>query len=288
MVQDVSFLTGIRSSSRCALGVGVHNAITACLAERAGFDVLWLSSLEVSVAKLLPDANLITFSEVTSILREIRRATTLPIIVDAENGYGSDETAVRAALEFASSQATAICLEDYAFPKRGSFYEGVNRRLEDIDTFRRKLKRVRQAVNNGLEIIARTEGLVAGLGARETIDRVHAYIEAGADAIFVQTSASTEQDFKTVINEIKLLTPIVITPTALPDVTAAQFNMMGVDMVIYSNVIMRTIIRAVREGLRELKEEQRLKGVQSRMASLGDLFELTNAYEWIGELKPDA
>src|SRR2546430_1988458 len=133
MIEDVGYLEGLRSAGCPVLGVGVHNAITASLVERAGFDVLWLSSLEVSTAKLLPDANVITFSEVAHTIREIRRATTLPIIVDADNGYGSDETAMRAAQEFRDAGATAICLEDNAFPKRGSFYTGVGRQLEDRD-----------------------------------------------------------------------------------------------------------------------------------------------------------
>src|SRR5437660_3286386 len=111
MNRGIGYLEDIRSSGCPVVGVGVHNAVTAELVERAGFDALWLSSLEVSTSKLLPDANVITFSEVAQILREIKSKVTLPIIVDADNGYGSDETAMRAAQEFRDAGATAICLE---------------------------------------------------------------------------------------------------------------------------------------------------------------------------------
>lgn len=283
MIGDVGKLANIRSSGHYALGVGVHNAVTASLAERAGFDVLWLSSLEVSTEKVLPDANVITFSEVANILREIKRATTLPIIVDADNGYGSDETAMRAAQEFCFAGATAICLEDNAFPKRNSFYVGIDRQLEDIDTFCQRIQKVRRTVGTSLEIIARTEGLVAGLEAEETIKRAYAYIGAGADAIFVQTKKSPMGDFENVLNEIRGRVPIVTTPTALPGVSAGQLNSMGVDVIIFSNVIMRTIIKSVSEVLSALLVKQSLNEVQDRIASLEELIELTRAYDWFSK-----
>lgn len=281
MIQQPGYLADIRSSGHYVLGAGVHNAVTASLVERAGFDVLWLSSLEVSTVKLLPDVNVITFSEVAQILREIKRATKLPIIVDAETGYGSDGTAMRAAQEFQDAGATAICLEDNAFPKRGSFYSAVDRQLEDTQTFCWRIKKVRQLVGDHLDIIARTEGLVAGRGVRETIERARAYSEAGADALFVQTNASTTEDFMRVLSEVRDLAPIVITPTALPQVTAPQLHTMGADVIIFSNVVMRTIIKAVSEALTELKVEQRLGKVRGRIASLEELFELTRAYDWL-------
>ncbi|HJT59507.1 MAG TPA: isocitrate lyase/phosphoenolpyruvate mutase family protein [Ktedonobacteraceae bacterium] len=286
MMNYTDFLSNLRASGHYALGVGVHNAVTAGLAERAGFDALWLSSLEVSTAKLLPDINLINLTEVASILREIRQATTLPIIVDADNGYGSDETAIRAAQEFTFAGATAICFEDNAFPKRGSFYEGVSRRLEDTDTFCRRIERVRQAVEGHAEIIARTEGLIAGLSVSETIKRVHAYVEAGANAVFIQTNKARAEDFFSVLSEVRMLAPIVITPTTLPETPASEFHAQGVDVIIYSNVVMRTIARTVSQTLTDLREKQFLGSVTDQIAPLEDLFELTHVGDWIDRSQP--
>ncbi len=280
MFEDIRKLANIGSSVHYALGAGVHNAVTASLVERAGFDVLWLSSLEISTAKLLPDANVITFNEVSDILREIKRTTNLPIMVDADNGYGSDETAIRAAQEFCAAGATAICLEDNAFPKRNSFYVGIERHLEDIEIFCQRIKKVRQRVDPRLEIIARTEGLVAGRGAKETIERAYAYIEAGADALFVQSGKFTKEDFESVLREIKGNVPIITTPTALPEVSAERLHAMGVDIIIFSNVVIRTIIKSVSEVLSTLLYKQNFGGVQDRMLPLEDLFEITHAYDW--------
>src|SRR2546421_619817 len=140
-------LAGTRDSGAYILGVGVHNAATARLVERAGFGVLWLSSLEISTAKALPDANVITSVEVS-------------------------------------------------------------------------------------EIIARTEALVAGLGVAEAVERARAYVEAGADAIFVQTNTSTIAEFEWVLGEIHMFAPIVIAPTALPNVPAARLHGLGADVII--------------------------------------------------------
>lgn len=280
------FLSNLRSSGHYALGAGVHNAITAGLAERADFDALWLSSLEVSTSRLLPDVNIITLTEVASILREIYLATNLPIIVDADNGYGSDETARRAAQEFAFAGATAICFEDNAFPKRGSFYEDVERRLEDTDTFSRRIERVKRAAEGRAEIIARTEGLIAGLSISETIKRIRAYVKAGADAVFIQTNRARAEDFRTVLSEVRMLAPIVITPTTLPETPASEFYEQGVDVIIYSNVVMRTIVRAVSQTLLDLREKQFLGSVSDQMASLENLFELTRVSDWIDRSKP--
>lgn len=274
-------LKQVREEGRYALGVGVHNAFTASLAERAGFEVLWLSSLEASTASLLPDINIITHTEMARICREIRATTDLPLFVDADNGYGSDETAVRAAREFASSGATAICVEDNAFPKRGSFYRGVKRSLEDIDDFSRRIEAVKRSAGQSMEVIARTEGLVAGLGLEETVRRARAYAEAGADGIFVQTNGATLEDFEKVLAKVGTLAPIVVTPTALPDTPADELHGMGVDVIIFANVVMRAVTRGVGDALAVLYRERRIAATGDRIAPLEALFELTDAYAWL-------
>ena len=274
-------LAGIRDSGAYILGVGVHNAATARLVEHAGFGVLWLSSLEISTAKALPDANVITSVEVAEIAREIRRATRLPMIVDADNGYGSNETAVRAAQAFHAAGVAAMCIEDNAFPKRNSFYQGIDRQLEDAAAFGGRIRAIRRAVGDDrFEIIARTEALVAGLGVAEALERARAYVEAGADAIFVQTNTSTIAEFEWVLGEIHMFAPIVIAPTALPNVPAARLHGMGADVIIYSNVVIRTIAKALSQTLASLSEAQCLGPLYDDIASMEAIFELSGAYDW--------
>jgi phosphoenolpyruvate phosphomutase len=269
------------------LAVGVHSAITARLAELAGFDAVWVSSLEVSTEKGLPDFNLITIPEMAMCVREVRRTTALPILVDGDNGYGSGDTWVRAAQEYAAAGAAAMCVEDYRFPKRGSFYNDVDRGLEDLPVFARRIERVKKAVPE-LALIARTEALVAGLGAAEAKRRARAYVAAGADALFIQTIGSTISEFISVLDSLKGLSPIVVTPTKMAETGAAELHQMGADVIIYSNVVIRTMITALRASLTELRASEKLVAVDDRMAALADIFELTDAQAWLTDQQLEA
>jgi 2-methylisocitrate lyase-like PEP mutase family enzyme len=263
-----------------AIGVGVHSAITARIAERTGFDVLWLSGLEVSAERALPDLNVITLTEMAAELREVARASSLPVFVDGDNGYGSDELMLRAACMFAEAGATAMCVEDNEFPKRNSFYRGVGRSLEDVRVFARRIELVRGRVPQ-LKLIARTEALVAGLGPDEAVIRARAYVDAGADAVFIQTITSTVGEFELVLERLRGTIPIMVTPTKMPGVLAADLHQMGADVIIYSNVVMRTVIASLERCLSDLRRAERLSAVFDQMAHLEALFELTSTDDWL-------
>jgi 2-methylisocitrate lyase-like PEP mutase family enzyme len=266
-----------------AVGVGVHSAITARIAERTGFEVLWLSGLEVSAERALPDLNVITLTEMAAELREVARASSLPVFVDGDNGYGSDELMLRAAAMFAESGATAMCVEDNEFPKRNSFYTGVGRSLEDIRVFSRRLELVRVRVPQ-LKLIARTEALVVGMGPDEAVIRARAYADSGADAVFIQTVTSTVAEFENVLERLRGTMSIMVTPTKMPGVLAADLHEMGADVIIYSNVVMRTIIASLERCLADLRQAERLSAVFDQMAHLETLFELTSTEDWLANV----
>jgi 2-methylisocitrate lyase-like PEP mutase family enzyme len=263
-----------------ALGVGVHNALTAALAETAGFDVLWLSSFELSTTFLLPDANLITLTEVGRLARDVCQASSLPLIVDADNGYGSDESALRALREFSSAGAAAMCLEDARYPKRCSFYTSVERDLEPVEDFCRRIERLVQRAGD-VKIVARTEGLVGGLGFHATSDRIRRYIDAGSDAVFVQTGAATVPEFNAILSTFKGHVPLVVTPTALPDTTASELHERGANIVIYANLAIRGVVKVVSDLFATVVQRQSLGAVEDAIVPMETIFELTKADEWI-------
>jgi phosphoenolpyruvate phosphomutase len=263
-----------------ALGVGVHNALTASLAETAGFEVLWLSSFELSTTFLLPDANLITLTEVGRLAREVCQASSLPLIVDADNGYGSDESALRALREFSSAGAAAMCLEDSRYPKRCSFYASVERGLEPVDDFCRRIERLVQRAGD-VKIVARTEGLIGGLGLDGTSDRIRRYVDAGAQAVFVQTGAATDAEFGAILSAFKGQVPLVVTPTALPDMPASHLYELGANVVIYANLAIRGVVKAVGDLFTTVVRHQSLGAVRDAIVPMETIFELTKADEWI-------
>ncbi len=262
------------------IGIGVYDALGAQLVEHAGFGALWLSGLEVSSSKGLPDRNLVTSTEMLAVVQEIRGLSALPILVDADNGYGSDETAARAACQFAAAGATAMSIEDNAFPKRNSFMIAADRALEDADVFADRIRAMRAELDERglrLELIARTEALVAGLGSEEALARLALYRDAGADALFVQFTTTSADEFLELLPAACRLGPVVIAPTKLPEITAPEFHALGVTIVLFANVGVRCRTRSEAGMLARLAERGRLADVESELLSIAQLFALTAA-----------
>jgi phosphoenolpyruvate phosphomutase len=272
--------TAQSENGRVTVGLGVHNPLTARLAERAGFDLLWLGSLELATSLGLPDINLLSLTEVAGIVRAVRGVTSLPIYVDADNGYGSDATALRAVAEFEAAGANAICIEDNLFPKRNSLLvDRAARRLEDADDFARRIERM-VAARSRLRIIARTEALVAGLGVAEAVRRLRRYADAGADALFVQTNHRWAEQLLPVVGEVAGLRPMVLAPTALPELRAADLERFGQVTLLFANVVIRGIVGSLPRILRRLHESGSLASVVSELEGLDGLFELTDTQGW--------
>ena len=175
------------------VAVGAHDAMSARLIERAGFDAVWASGFAISAAQFaLPDANVITMTESLEVIRQMIRATNIPLIADVDNGYGNAVNVMRTVIEYEAAGVAAISLEDNIFPKRCSFYSGVQRELVSIEEHCGKLRAAKQAQRSAdFMVIARTEALIAGWGMEEALQRTHAYADAGADAILIHSKAPT-------------------------------------------------------------------------------------------------
>jgi phosphoenolpyruvate phosphomutase len=261
------------------VGVGVHDALTAALVTEAGFDVLWVGSFEASACRGLPDANLLTFTEMADVVRAVRSGSPLPVLVDADNGYGSDECAARALDLFADAGVSAMCVEDNAFPKHNSLYSLAERALEEPKVFARRLERLVRR-ESGVKVVARTEALVAGLGVDEAVRRLRCYADAGVDGLFAQTNAPHADELLPVLERVTGLLPIVLAPTALPHTSADTFHELGVNVVLFANVVCRATIRGLSRMLAELGDTRSLARIADHIADLDDAFRLTGAHAW--------
>jgi phosphoenolpyruvate phosphomutase len=256
-------LTGLNPGG-VAVGVGVHDGLTARLAERAGLDFVWLGSLEVSSSFGLPDTNLITSVEMAGIVRAVRAACRLPVYVDGDNGYGSDDTAVRAARLFGAAGAAGMCIEDNAFPKRNSLEVGGDRALLKPADFADRLAKVCKA-RTGMSVIARTEALVAGRGVDDAVRRLRTYAETGVDGLFVQANAACRDQLVPVLERLRGTAPFVLAPTALPEMSVDDFGRLGAAAVIFANVVVRTLATALPRTLATLRQTGRLADVADAM-----------------------
>lgn len=173
---------------------GAHDAISAKLIERAGFKALQVSGFGLSATYLgLPDMAFMSFSEVLHFSKNIIDSVDIPVMVDADTGYGNAVNAMHVTREFIKAGAAGMNIEDQLFPKRCGHLEGKS--IVPMEEMVLKIKACRKAgdeLDPDFVINARTDA-IAVAGVEEAIRRGNAYAEAGADLIFVEAPRSVEQ-----------------------------------------------------------------------------------------------
>src|SRR5213594_137985 len=262
------------------LAAGAHDALSAKLAEQAGFDAIWAGGFGISAVQAVPDANILTLTETLEAVRRIVDAVALPVIADCDNGYGNAINVMRTAGEFERAGAAGICIEDNEFPKRCSFYAGVRRALVPVEEHARKVEAATAARRDpGFLVIARTEALIAGLGQEEALRRARAYADAGADAVLVHSKSSNFAELSEFTRSWDRPVPLVAVPTTYAGVSADELEAAGFRMAIFANQALRSAIVAMRETLKELRRTGRASSVESRIAPLEDVYALVGVPE---------
>ena len=194
--------------------VGAHNGLTAKLIEKAGFEGVWASSLEVSASHAVPDANILTMTDYLDAAVSMNDAVTIPVVVDVDQGYGNSINVIRMVQKFEAAGIAGVIMEDKKFPKQNSLLVGGKQELASIAEFSGKIMAAKNAQrDDDFMVIARVEALIAGWGHEEAKKRAKAYVEAGADAIMIHSKQSDPAEVIRFIEEWKEDIPIVIVPT---------------------------------------------------------------------------
>jgi phosphoenolpyruvate phosphomutase len=275
------------ASGAPVVAVGAHDAMSARLIEAAGFNAVWVSGFGVSaMAYGLPDLNLVTMSETLDVTRRIEGVTTLPVVVDCDNGYGGFSNVVRTVLEFDRAGVAAVCIEDNLFPKRNSLYGGAAKReLVPVEEQARRLKAGKEAQESErFVVIARVEALIAGHGVEAACERAVAYAEAGADAVLIHSKDKSLQQIEGFLEAWRASgvdVPLVAVPTLFPDYSAKQLREKGFNMVILANHPMRASVQAMEETLATLSSDGRAADVDPHIAEVDHIFELVHTRETI-------
>lgn len=265
---------------RIALAAGAHDALSAKLAEEAGFDAVWASGFGISAVQGVPDANILTLTETLEAVRRICDAVRIPVVADCDNGYGNAINVMRTASEFERAGAAGICIEDNDFPKRCSFYAGVRRELVPVEEHARKVEAACSARRRrDFAVIARTEALICGLGMAEALERAHAYAAAGADAVLVHSKARDFTELREFARRWDLRVPLVAVPTTYPGVTPAELYEHGFRLAIFANQPLRAAIVAMREVLGRLRETGQAASVEERIVPLEEVYRLVGVPE---------
>jgi carboxyvinyl-carboxyphosphonate phosphorylmutase len=257
---------------------GAVDPLSARLVERAGFRAVYLTGGGYSRAQGYPDLGLLTMTEITQWVARVVGTVMIPVIADADTGYGNVLNVVRTVQEFERTGAAGIHLEDQVAPKRCGHYEG----KEVISTAEMvgKIKAATDARRDqGFVIIARTDArAVQGLDA--AIDRMHAYIEAGADVGFVEAPHSREE---LEIIAQRLGGPLMVNifdGGKTPDLAASDLETMGYRLGIYPSQAHRAAIHASQVVLAELHRHGTTAAVSDQMISFGEREEILHTAQW--------
>ena len=256
-----------------------HNGLSAKLVEEAGFAGIWASGLSISAALGVRDSNEASWTQVLEVLEFMSDATTIPILVDGDTGYGNFNNVRRLVRKLCQRRIAGVAIEDKLFPKTNSFI-GEGQPLADINEFCGKIKAGKDSQTDpDFCLIARTEALVSGWDVNEALDRAAAYHEAGADGVLVHSKHSTANEVLAFMAQWENRCPVVIVPTMYYRTPTSVFEEAGISMVIWANHNLRASITAMREASRRIFEEQNLTGVEGRIASVKDVFQLAGNQE---------
>lgn len=258
---------------------GVFNAITAKLAEQAGFDALYLSGAGVTNSLTgFPDIALLTQTEMAQQARYVAQATFLPVIADADTGYGEALNVVRTVREMEHAGLAGIHLEDQVSPKRCGHLQG-----KQVIPAEEMAKKVRAAVHARSDpdflVIARTDARGVN-GLEDAITRALRYLEAGADAIFPEALRSPEE-FEEFARRVPA--PLLANMTEFgqtPYLSVQDFARMGYAMVIFPMTAFRVMMKAAEEAYAELKRTGTQSALLHRMQTRQELYTLLRYAEY--------
>ncbi len=254
---------------------GAINALSARLIEREGFEAIYVSGavLANSVGGV-PDVGLMTLTESVAHCARIAAVTSLPIIADADTGYGGPENAARTVRELEAAGVSGIHLEDQEFPKRCGHLEG--KQLVPVEEFCEKIAAAAEAkTSEDFLLIARTDARGV-TGYDDAVQRAHAYLEAGADAIFPEALQDVEEFARFAQDVDSILLANMTEFGKTPYLPVERFAELDYNMVIFPVTLQRIAVKAMEQALRVLHNEGTQHSLLDKMQNREELYRLVD------------
>jgi 2,3-dimethylmalate lyase len=257
---------------------GAYDTLTARLVEQAGFDAVYLTGGGYSRANGYPDLGLLTLSENVRFIGLTVEAVGIPVIADADTGYGNAINVIRTVREYEKSGVAAFHIEDQVSPKKCGHYEG-----KEVISLDEMVGKIHAAVDTredpDLVIIARSDArAIEGLQA--SIDRVNAYLEAGADVGFVEAPQNVEE-LRIVGRQVRGPALVnVFEGGKTPMVPASELEEMGFRLGIYPSQTHRAAIRAAQKVLAALKEDGDTRRIEGDLATFQEREDAVGTARW--------
>ena len=265
---------------------GAYDALSAKLIQEAGFKVVYATGAGISNSQFgFADVGLTTQTEILEQVRRIVNAVDRPVIVDVDTGYGNVLNMIRTVKEFEKAGVAAFQIEDQTFPKRCGHFEG-----KEVVPREEMINKIKAAVDTrqdeDLVIIARTDAR-AVFGMDEAIERAHAFVDAGADAIFVEAPV-TKEELRRIAREISVpKVANMVEGGKTPLCSAKELEEMGYQVVLFANCVLRTSVKAIQKILRyliehgssmELLDEMITMQERNRVTGLEEMYQIEKRY----------
>lgn len=252
---------------------GVYDALSAKIANRAGFEVVFITGYSLSATLLgEPDFGLLTQTEVVNATQRICAVVDVPVIVDADTGYGNAINVIRTVRDLVHAGAAGIFLEDQVWPKRCGHMKG--KQVVPLDEQLNKLRAAIEAKEqNDLFIVARTDSRQP-LGLQEAIKRGIAFKEAGADAVFIEAPESKDE-----MKEIARRVPGPLVANMLergvtPLMTPVELKDLGFDLIVWPLAPLYSIARTLSDVYQTLRRDGSTLAVLDRLMPFDEFNEI--------------
>lgn len=251
---------------------GVFNGLIARMAERLGFQAVYLSGGALSASLGVPDVGLVTLTEFVDQARHLAQATSLPLLCDADTGFGEVLNVERTVRLFQSAGAAGIHLEDQVLPKRCGHLSGKS--LIEPEMMAAKIRAAVSArTDPDFVLIARTDARGV-TGFDDAVRRANLYLHAGADAIFPEALES-EEEFAAFAREIAA--PLLANNTEFgksPNLDVTRFSQLGYRMVLFPLTSFRVAVKAAQQTLAEIAEQGHQREKLPEMLTRAELYDL--------------
>ncbi|MCR8940944.1 MULTISPECIES: isocitrate lyase/PEP mutase family protein [Streptomyces] len=258
---------------------GAYDGLTARLVEESGSELLYASGGAIARSCGVPDIGLLSLTEVAARIEQMVDVTRLPVIADADTGFGNAVNAVRTLALYERIGVAGMHIEDQTFPKRCGHLD--DKSLVSTDEMVRKIQAVSEArTDPDFVLIARTDA-IATEGLDAAIERAHAYVEAGADVIFVEAPESVEQIERIAarIPQPKLINMFHGGKTPL--VPKERLRELGYRLIIIPSDLQRAVITAVRRTLEAINRDGDSGAVHDDMASFAERERIVRTAEYL-------
>lgn len=262
---------------------GGYDGISARMIERAGFPAVYASGGAIARSTGIPDLGLMSMAEITDRLATMVDAVSIPVIADADTGYGNALNAQHMVRAFERAGVAGFHIEDQTFPKRCGHYD--DKSIVPVREMTQKIRAVKDAATDpDLVVIARTDGLAVE-GFEATIDRAHAYMEAGADVIFVEAPTSVEQ-IEAIAERLpysKLINMFAGGKTPL--IPTDRLGELGYSIVIIPSDLQRAALWAMEQTLAAIRRDGDSRAMQDRMVSFAEREAIIGTADWLARDK---